>query len=62
MNIFPTFRWFDGFYWEGLRTRTLTPPILPTVKNVIDTTNFDDYPAETEPAPPDFEDPNFENF
>jgi hypothetical protein len=40
----------------------LTPPILPTVKNVIDTTNFDDYPAETEPAPPDFEDPNFENF
>jgi len=47
-------KWFDGFYWEGLRTRTLTPPILPTVKTVTDTTNFDDYPPESaESMPPD---------
>ncbi len=24
-------KWFDGFYWEGLRNRTLTPPIVPAV-------------------------------
>lgn len=49
-----TFRWFDGFYWEGLRTRTLTPPILPKVGHVLDTTNFDDYPPEDDPTgPPD---------
>ncbi|CRK99933.1 CLUMA_CG013232, isoform B [Clunio marinus] len=47
-------KWFDGFYWEGLRTRTLTPPILPTVKDVLDTTNFDDYPPEEDQGlPPD---------
>lgn len=47
------FRWFDGFYWEGLRSRTLTPPIMPTVKSVVDTTNFDDYPPDPEQMPPD---------
>ncbi len=46
-------KWFDGFYWEGLRNRTLTPPILPDVKNVLDTANFDDYPADAEGPPPD---------
>lgn len=24
-------RWFDGFNWEGLRQRKLTPPIIPKV-------------------------------
>lgn len=46
-------KWFDGFYWEGLRNRTLTPPILPDVKNVLDTANFDDYPADGDTPPPD---------
>lgn len=46
-------RWFDGFYWEGLRARTLQPPILPQVNNVIDTSNFDEYPKEAEIPPPD---------
>lgn len=52
-NVSASFRWFDGFYWEGLRSRALTPPILPTVKTVIDTTNFDDYPPDAEAMPPD---------
>lgn len=47
------FRWFDGFYWEGLRSRNLAPPIQPNVKNVVDTTNFDDYPPDPEGPPPD---------
>lgn len=25
-------RWFDGFDWEAVRKRTLTPPILPCVR------------------------------
>lgn len=24
-------KWFDGFFWEALRSRTLQPPIIPTV-------------------------------
>jgi hypothetical protein len=46
-------RWFDGFYWEGLRSRALAPPILPNVRSVTDTTNFDDYPADPDGPPPD---------
>lgn len=46
-------RWFDGFYWDGLRSRSLTPPIMPEVKSVIDTANFDDYPPDPESPPPD---------
>ncbi|KAJ8910800.1 hypothetical protein NQ315_014508 [Exocentrus adspersus] len=46
-------KWFDGFNWEGLVNRTLTPPILPKVQHVTDTSNFDDYPPDTEGLPPD---------
>jgi cGMP-dependent protein kinase 1 len=46
-------RWFDGFNWEGLRNHTLIPPILPQVKTVIDTSNFDEYPPDAEGPPPD---------
>lgn len=46
-------KWFDGFYWEGLCNRTLTPPILPNVKCATDTTNFDDYPPDPDGPPPD---------
>ncbi|RZC35134.1 Pkinase and/or cNMP binding domain containing protein [Asbolus verrucosus] len=46
-------KWFDGFNWEGLVNRTLTPPILPQVKHVTDTSNFDDYPPDSDGPPPD---------
>ncbi|XP_034101389.1 cGMP-dependent protein kinase, isozyme 2 forms cD4/T1/T3A/T3B isoform X1 [Drosophila albomicans] len=46
-------KWFDGFYWWALQNRTLEPPIKPTVKSVVDTTNFDDYPPDPEGPPPD---------
>ncbi|XP_037711282.1 cGMP-dependent protein kinase, isozyme 2 forms cD4/T1/T3A/T3B isoform X1 [Drosophila subpulchrella] len=46
-------KWFDGFYWWGLQNCTLEPPIKPAVKSVVDTTNFDDYPADPEGPPPD---------
>lgn len=46
-------KWFDGFYWEGLRNRSLPPPIQPKVQSVVDTANFDDYPADPDGPPPD---------
>lgn len=46
-------KWFDGFYWDGLRNRTLPPPIMPKVQSVVDTANFDDYPADPDGPPPD---------
>ncbi|XP_076168635.1 cGMP-dependent protein kinase for isoform X2 [Ptiloglossa arizonensis] len=46
-------KWFDGFNWEGLRARTLEPPIMPRVQSAIDTTNFDEYAPDSDPPPPD---------
>nr|CAI5822819.1 unnamed protein product [Callosobruchus analis] len=46
-------RWFDGFNWEGLVNRTLTPPILPKVESVTDTSNFDKYPVDEDGPPPE---------
>ncbi|XP_015110942.1 cGMP-dependent protein kinase, isozyme 2 forms cD5/T2 isoform X2 [Diachasma alloeum] len=46
-------KWFDGFNWEGLRARTLEPPIMPRVQHPTDTANFDEYPPDAEPPPPD---------
>jgi len=39
-------RWFQGFDWEGLATRSLTPPIAPSVQSAADTSNFDKYPRD----------------
>ena len=46
-------RWFDGFNWEGLQQRTLTPPIIPRIAGHLDTSNFDAYPKDAEAPPPD---------
>ncbi|XP_047992943.1 cGMP-dependent protein kinase, isozyme 2 forms cD4/T1/T3A/T3B isoform X2 [Leguminivora glycinivorella] len=46
-------KWFDGFNWEGLAQRTLEPPIMPVVKNPVDTHNFDQYPPDADEPPPD---------
>ncbi|XP_066303706.1 cGMP-dependent protein kinase 1-like isoform X7 [Branchiostoma lanceolatum] len=47
-------KWFEGFNWEGLRSKTLCPPIVQPVKNTTDTSNFDDYPIDEEDTPEDF--------
>ncbi|KAF7285490.1 hypothetical protein GWI33_010588 [Rhynchophorus ferrugineus] len=46
-------KWFDGFNWEGLINRTLIPPILPKIRGVVDTSNFDPYPPDEGGPPPD---------
>ena len=45
--------WFDGFNWEGLKTRTLSPPIVPKIDSPVDTSNFEQYPPDTDDPPPD---------
>ena len=37
---------YQGFDWDGLSTRTLSPPILPTVHSKTDTSNFDKFPRD----------------
>lgn len=46
-------KWFDGFNWEGLRDRSIIPPIIPMVRHAIDSSNFDKYPQDSEVPPPD---------
>uniref|UniRef100_A0A915JWI0 cGMP-dependent protein kinase n=1 Tax=Romanomermis culicivorax TaxID=13658 RepID=A0A915JWI0_ROMCU len=46
-------KWFEGFNFEGLRNRTLQPPIVPFVRSATDTSNFDDYPEDRDPPPID---------
>ncbi|KZR99021.1 cGMP-dependent protein kinase, partial [Daphnia magna] len=46
-------KWFDGFNWEGLRNRTLTPPIIPQIRSAMDSSNFDEYPPDMDGLPPD---------
>jgi len=47
-------RWYQGFDWEGLEARTLSPPIVPKIKASNDTSNFDSYPREEEIPPDEF--------
>ena len=39
-----THRWFHGFDFEKLLAKELTPPVIPTVKGIDDTSCFEDYP------------------
>ncbi|RDD47293.1 cGMP-dependent protein kinase 1 [Trichoplax sp. H2] len=39
-------KWFDGFNWIGLRSRTLDPPYKPKIRSPFDGGNFDDYPPD----------------
>ncbi|KAK0397739.1 hypothetical protein QR680_002245 [Steinernema hermaphroditum] len=47
-------RWFMGFDWEGLRSRSLKAPILPKVMNAADVSNFDNYPPDQDVPPDEF--------
>lgn len=46
-------KWFDGFNWPGLRSRTLPAPYLPKIASPLDTSNFDSYSPDTSEAPID---------
>lgn len=38
--------WFKNFDWDALIQRKLKPTIVPKIKNMLDTSNFDEYPDE----------------
>jgi len=39
-------KWFQGFDWDGLLDKTLSPPLVPNVQNVQDVSNFDQFPRD----------------
>lgn len=45
-------KWFQGFHWSGVRSRTLKPPIQPKIKGPLDNSNFD-YFSPSKDSPPD---------
>lgn len=45
-------KWFQGFDWHGLATRSISPPIVPKLSGPTDTSNFDKFPKECD-FPPD---------
>uniref|UniRef100_A0A0K0FBR6 cGMP-dependent protein kinase n=1 Tax=Strongyloides venezuelensis TaxID=75913 RepID=A0A0K0FBR6_STRVS len=47
-------RWFMGFDWDGLRSRTLKAPIYPKVTHPADVSNFDNYPPDQDVPPDEF--------
>lgn len=44
--FFPRVCRFKNFDWDALIQRKMKPPIVPKIKNQLDTSNFDDYPDE----------------
>lgn len=53
LNDIKGHRWFQTFDWEGLKKRTMVPPIIPNVRGATDTSNFDHFPPNQEDIPPD---------
>ena len=56
LSVTRRYMWFAGMDWEGLENRTLTPPYLPTIAGVKDTSNFDNYQEETQQPEENFSD------
>uniref|UniRef100_A0A3Q3WNY1 cGMP-dependent protein kinase n=1 Tax=Mola mola TaxID=94237 RepID=A0A3Q3WNY1_MOLML len=54
-NLSFSFRWFEGFNWDGLRQGTIDSPYTPSVDGPLDNSNFDYFPEDTEDPPPDEE-------
>ncbi|XP_033182046.1 cGMP-dependent protein kinase 1 isoform X2 [Anabas testudineus] len=41
-------KWFEGFSWDGLCKRTLTPPVIPKVKYHLDSSSHVHYSEDSE--------------
>ena len=50
INDIKEHKWFSEMDWSKLMKKELTAPIKPTVKNMQDTSNFDEYPDSIEEA------------
>ncbi|XP_051156958.1 cGMP-dependent protein kinase 1-like isoform X1 [Leptopilina boulardi] len=47
-------KWFSNFNWPALQRLALPAPIVPTIRNPIDTRNFERYPPDRELPPDEF--------
>ncbi|XP_044737413.1 cGMP-dependent protein kinase, isozyme 1-like [Chrysoperla carnea] len=45
-------KWFQGFDWDGLKNKTMTPPIVQSVRGPCDTSNFEGFSKDND-IPPD---------
>lgn len=45
-------KWFGGFDWDGLLSKTMSPPYTPKVKNNLDVSNFDKFDEGSKVEPP----------
>jgi len=45
-------KWFKGIDWDVMLTRGVSPPFLPSVRTMDDTSMFDKYPESTEGSAP----------
>lgn len=41
-------KWFASFPWDALLVKTVKPPIVPQVRDALDTSNFEDFRHEVE--------------
>lgn len=41
-------RWFQNFDWDGLANQTMHPPLLQPVDGPLDTSNFDEFPMDSD--------------
>lgn len=53
LNDIKQHEWFKFFNFEYLKSKKLSPPFVPDIKNACDSSNFDSYPPNTEGDPPD---------
>ncbi|EFN77617.1 cGMP-dependent protein kinase 1 isoform X1 [Harpegnathos saltator] len=47
-------KWFSSFNWQALQRLALPAPIVPTVRNQLDTRNFERYPPDRDIPPDEF--------
>ncbi|XP_006004993.1 cGMP-dependent protein kinase 2 [Latimeria chalumnae] len=47
-------KWFQGFNWEGLRSRKLISPLKREIRGTTDHSHFDNFPSENEEPPDEF--------
>ncbi|ESO03016.1 hypothetical protein HELRODRAFT_187100 [Helobdella robusta] len=46
-------KWLNNFNWEALKNKALRAPFILLVKDRSDVSNFDTFPPDTDPDPPD---------
>ncbi|XP_025836753.1 cGMP-dependent protein kinase, isozyme 1-like [Agrilus planipennis] len=49
-------KWYQGFDWDGLKSRMLPAPLVQQVRSACDTSNFDSFSKDKDIPPDDFSD------